>query len=108
MAGALVQIHPDMMFLVHQRGMSSHPSVVAVRDQLHAGFLQHIEKCEVPEPKLTADRDRLLVIAAMDYAIAIAGVLDYPGAQQHIATVVAALLLEAGFEATIDDSNDRE
>lgn len=101
-----MQIHPEMMHLVHARGMSSHPSVVGARDQIHAHFLDHLARCEVPDPHLE-DRDRYLMIAAIDYAVAIAKALPIAEAEGYLATVVAALLLEAGYEAVFDD-NDRD
>lgn len=99
-----MQIHPELMHLVHTRGMSSHPSTVGARDQIHAHFLEHLDRCEVPRPKLD-NRDRYLLIAAIDYAVVIATTMPVAEAQAYMATVIAALLLEAGFEVVLDDDD---
>ena len=99
-----MQIHPELMHIVHTQGMSSHPSVVGARDQIHAHFLEHLNLCGVPMPVLD-NRDRYLLIAAIDYAVNIVMTLPVSEARSYMATVIAALLLEAGFEVVLDDDD---
>lgn len=100
-----MRIHPELMHVVQTPGMSSHPSIVGARDQIHAHFLEHLVTCEVPKPALD-NRDRYLLIAALDYATSY--FMETPTrheGQAYMATVIAALLLEAGFEVVLDDDD---
>lgn len=90
-----MKVHPDLMGDV-TRAASPHPSIVAVRDQVYANFLAGIDRCGISS-RLT-NRDRYLAIAVIDYCAASYREMAGGVADGYIATVVAALLLEAGGE----------
>jgi hypothetical protein len=99
-----MNLEPAMMALVAQRGLSTHPSVVAVRDQVHALFLDYLKAAEVPSPTMLSTRDRYLIASSMTYALGIARVLGEEAAG-NVAILIAALLVEVGFQVVLDDDD---